>query len=361
MNLPPDPRCFAAPGSDVFADAALELTEPLAAVQTGETRNARMAALVARYAQALECGAEHTVRTSLGAAPTPRAYRAMVEALERALQGGTEAVGARLFAIPVAIVAGGRAGATIPGALPDVARLRDVLQQHGALGAVVNIGLGNALCRAEALSALPLAQVRALAQGSAGIDSPAGRLFELPPAETQLSSNDESVHLRFLAGAAVSPADAPSFLETASAVSTWGVAFTRELSAQLQVEGVSLLAIPRPPAPLLSAQAIGAIAAEDLALQAFLSRELRRMRSEVGEPEVVIAALSSGALGVRLASAFVENRVYVHERRLHPSEEWDEVLREVVQLLEECRIEHLHLEQQVLDPAAWRAGTPTRH
>ena len=360
MNLPPDPRCFAAPGGDAFADLACQLIEPPAAVQTVEGPNARMTALVERYAQALERKEEQAVRASLRAGPTPRAYRAMVEALERALEGGPAAVGARLFAIPVVILAGGRAGATVPGALPDVARLRDVLAQHAALGPVVNFGLGNALCSAEALSALPLTQVRALAQGAAA-DAQADRLFDLPPAEVHLPMSEASVHLRFLAGAAVSPADAPSFVETASAISTWGVAFTRELSAQLQSEGVSLLAIPRPPAPLLSAQASGAIAAEDLALQAFVSRELRRFRSEVGEPDVAIAALSSGALGLRLASVFVENRVFVHERRLQPSEDWAGVLGEVVQLLEECRIENLHLEPGVMDPAAFRAGTLTRH
>ena len=57
----------------------------------------------------------------------------------------------------------------------------------------------------------------------------------------------------------------------------------------------------------------------------------------------------------------IEDRVFVHERRLQPSEDWEGVLGEVVQLLEECRIENLRLEPEVMDPAAYQAGTPTRH
>jgi hypothetical protein len=139
----------------------------------------------------------------------------------------------------------------------------------------------------------------------------------------------------------VTAADAPSFLETGSAIGNWGMALTRELEVQLRVEGLSLLPIPRPPATLLAAQPIGMTAREELGFQAFVSRSLRRFRSEVGEPDVALASLASGAIGLRFASPFIENRVTVHRRALHASEDFDEVVRAMLALLEECGLSNV--------------------
>jgi len=340
-------------------DAALALPAPSSAVQGAEA-SGRLAGLVARYAHALDAGQETSLREALALAPSPGAWRDMAVALDRAMEPEAEAVAARLFAIPVAVVAGGKSGARVSAALPEVERLGEVLRENRALGPVTNFGLGNALRTHEELTALSWARVRRFAQGRGDAAADAD-WFGAPPADLVLADDEESVHLRYLVGAAVAPAHAPSFVETGSAIGTWGMPFTRELSAQLQTEGVSLVAIPRPPAALLAASVSGFQAAEDLALQAFVSRELRRFRSEIGEPEVSLAALTTGVLGLRFASSFVENRVFVHERRLHPAEEWDQVLRDVLELLEQCRIETLHLEAQAMEPAAFAAGLFSRH
>ena len=58
--------------------------------------------------------------------------------------------------------------------------------------------------------------------------------LDLPPSDLIVIGTDESVHLRFLAGAAVTAADAPSFLETGADIGAWGMPLTRELSSAIE-------------------------------------------------------------------------------------------------------------------------------
>ncbi len=359
MKLPPDPRCSAAPNGDPFVEAALATPAASAALQSGNVEGP-LSSLARRYADALDAGKETALRAALDAAPSSGVWRTMAAGVDRAITPDSAAVGARLFAIPVAIVAAAAGGGRVSAVLSDVQRLAEVLRENRALGPLAHFGLSNALCAPAALAALSWKKARAFALAAGQVDLDGG-WSDLPPEDIELTGGDEQVHLRFLMGAAVAPPGAPTFLETASAIATWGMPFTRELSAQLHTDGASVVAIPRPPATLLAAQAAGFTAAEELALQAFVSRELRRFRSEVGEPDVSLAALSEGALGVRFASPFIENRVFVHVRRLHPAEAWDEVLREVVQLLEECRIEDLRVEAHPMSLDQFRDGTGAPH
>jgi hypothetical protein len=126
---------------------------------------------------------------------------------------------------------------------------------------------------------------------------------------------------------------------------------TRELVDQLHVDQASVLPIPRPPCSLLRAQISGPIAREELALQAFVSATLRRFRTEVGEPEVAIAALTSGALGLRFSSPFIEERVSVHRRALHPTEDVNEAAQSMLALLRECALTAIALLPDVVDDA----------
>jgi hypothetical protein len=324
----PDPRRY--PASSPAAPAARSAAAPPAASQQAG------AALVAAYRDALGRNATDEIDRSLAAAVCAAQLRRCWDALDAALAPPADAaVALRLFALPLLLVTGGAAGSQVAGAVPDMGRVRQVLEGAGALGPVRNFGIGNALCAVEALQALPLARLYALQRdpGAGGAEA-----LALPPAEVRTGSDEEEVHLRFLVGAAVSAADAPSFVETGAAISTWGLALARELAEQLRVERLTLLPIPRPPATLLAAQRVGVIAREELALQAFVSRTLRRFRSEVGEPDVTLAALASGTLGLRFASPFVESRAAVHRRTLHPTETVVEAAAGLIGLLRECGI-----------------------
>jgi hypothetical protein len=342
----PDPRCFAPANADPFVACALAL------VPDAAQREQPPAALVDAYRDALDRNDEDAVRRSLGNAPSAQVARRLWLALDRATCASSsrpDAIVLRWFALPLLVVTGGRAGAVVPGMVPDVRRVQQVLEASGALGPSRSFGLGNALCTLDALASIPWCRLRALQRAEAG----GAAALDLPPADLATTTDEESVHLRFLVGAGITPAGAPSFVETAAAIGSWGMALTRELAGQLRTEGLSVLPIARPPASILLAQSIGSIAREELALQAFVSRTLRAFRAEVGEPEAAVAALASGALGVRLTSPFVENRVSVHRRLLHFTEDVDEAGRSIVSLLEECGISRVEVLPDVAQDASF--------
>jgi len=306
-----------------------------------------IAMLTERYRSALRARDDDTICGSFRAATSPAVYRCLWECLNRALQSeDDEPPGVRLqpFAIPLLVIVGGTIEATLPGALPDVSRLRSVLEGRGVLGRARNFGLSNALVEVGALAAVPPSRIYQLTHEMTD------GLLDLPPAPITVIPTEESVQLRYLLGAAVIPADAPSFLETGSAISTWGIALTRELADQLGREGITVLPIPRPPGNLLRAQEVGRRAREELAFQAFVSRVLRRFRAEIGEPEATVSALDCSAIGVRFASPFIEDRVEVHPWALHPLDDLAQVEAAIVELLRECQLERVEVLPGIVEP-----------
>ena len=96
--------------------------------------------------------------------------------------------------------------------------------------------------------------------------------LELPPGDIDVQAGGEAVHLRFVSGAALTPADAPGFVESAGDIGRWGMPFTKELGRQFSVgDDVSLLAIPRPPRSIVRAMQEGWFAVRELGFQLFLS------------------------------------------------------------------------------------------
>lgn len=337
-----DPRRF----SEASAD-------PFVAAQAHDSA----AALTARYAAALDAGDDAAALSALSQAPSPDVFRALQHALDRAVEVHGDPIGVRLFAFPLLIVTGGHAGARISAVVPAIERVVAILREAGVLGQTQNFSLSAALTDVHGLHTITPSRVRRLALGRETLQS----ALDVPPREVVAATAGEEVHLRFLVGAALIPAHAPSVLETAAAIGLWGMALTRELSEQLQGDGASVLPIPRPPASLTMAPSVGDSAREDLALQAFLSRELRQFRSEVGEPEVSVAPLDCGAVGIRLSSPFIEDRVRTHRRRLLPHEDLEPVLAGMLTLLEECRLENFSFEAAVQPTERFEAGGAPAH
>jgi hypothetical protein len=329
-----DPRIYPVMTDDPFV-AALSVSARSADDPPG---------LVDRYVAALEHAQDEAIDASLRNAPSPASYRTLLRALDRAVQSA-DAVAVGLFAFPVLLVTGGRAGVRFPAILPAADRITRILRAAGALGPVENFVLSSTLCGVEAIRAIRPSRLHRLSKGSESLQD--GLNFE--PKDIVPEGAEEEVHLRFLAAAAVTPAKAPSLIETAAAVGLWGMAVTRELSEQMQADGASILPIPRPPVSLVLAPSAGLAVREELALQAFVSRELRQFRTAAGEPDVQLAPLRSGAIGVKLSSPFIEKRVRVYKRRLLPQEEIDEVLAGMLALLEECRVENARLQCEIVE------------
>jgi hypothetical protein len=111
---------------------------------------------------------------------------------------------------------------------------------------------------------------------------------------------------------------------------------------------MSLLPIPRPPARLVDAPHRGRQAREELAFQAFVSRVLRRFRSQAGDPRVLIASLSPGAVGIRLSSPFDPGQVEMFRWQLTRVDRIEQVQSTILDLLRECRLSDVQLAASVL-------------
>jgi hypothetical protein len=335
----PDPRVF-----------AQQHEHPLLRLAVAEDR----AALVRALRVALQHGDDGDVTSALQAALSPPVWRLLSDALVAALEPepGAQGTVTRLFALPILVVTGGAAGVDVPAVLPAVERVCALFVANGALGPARNFGLSNALCDADAIERVPASRLYRI---SHGLEDSAGAL-ELPPAPIVTSSADEEVHLRFLAGAAVTPAQAPSFLETGADIGGWGMALTRELAEQLEVEGLSLLPIPRPPMALPAAPTRGRQAREELAFQAFASRVLRQFRSQTGDPHALIASVLPAAVGVRFWSPFDPGRVEIFHWQLTPLDRIEQVQDAILALLRECRVDQVELWGSVVMPERLATG-----
>jgi hypothetical protein len=309
---------------------------------------------------AMAAGRDDLVTEAAAEIPSPAAGRIIWEGIDRALnrRSGANAaqdgaLAATVFAIPVVFVAGGRPGALISAILPDTHRLLQVLQAGGALGETRNVGLNEVLSADTSVGAFaPSKLYRLLRELESGR---AQTWSDLIPAEIQLDSEHETVELRFVTGLAVSGAQAPSFLETGADIARWGMPLGHELRRQLQGDGVTLLALARPPSGLMGALHAGHQAREDVALQTFLSRTLREFRASVGEPEVLVAAVRPEAVGVHVNSPLDPSRAVAHQWILDPLDDVAVIAKSMLDLLAECRAERVTVHPAVMTVAEFQA------
>ncbi|MCE9638562.1 MAG: hypothetical protein K8S22_00160 [Betaproteobacteria bacterium] len=296
---------------------------------------------------ALECGGDAEITAALRAAPSQAAYSKLWNAVcDVANHAGAEAnnadVVARVFALPLVMVAGSRRPASLPGALPDIAAVKALFEQHGALGPTRNFGFGNALCSLETIESITPGEIYAWTR-----DAGATRR-ELPPSAITIPEPGEQVHLRFLIGAGIAPAAEPSFIETASNIGVWGMPLTRLLAAQLAQANVDVLPLARPPLDVLRAGQAGRFAQLDTAFSLFMSNALRRQRGATGDPAVVISAHDDGDIRISVNSQFDDTLADGFRWPLHPLDDMSFVLDSISGLLAECRINNVQCAGQVL-------------
>jgi hypothetical protein len=341
----PDPRP-PAPLPDAPAARRL-LGLGRAALATGDpvARSVHDAALVRELRALCARAADAELAAALGAAP-PRLARylgdRLAEASEPPLEPGQ--VAARLFAVPLVIVTGGQAPALVPGTVADPAELTGLLTEHRALGDATNAGLGQALCTAAQLAAVPAS---ALWHAHGGAAEAGALAAGLEPTPIRLDDPGEQVHLRFLVGAALVSGSAHDWIGGArgtTAVGAWGLPFARSLGRQLAQPGLALLALPRAPASLPAALAAGAAARAELAFQLFAGSALRRARRAC-EPTAIVAAhrcaARAGEVRVTLCSAFDEAPLECYRWPLAPADSIEAVGSAVIDLLADCRVTDL--------------------
>jgi hypothetical protein len=344
-----DPRPYGTGANDALVARAMD-----AASGQGAPRSSLVAELRGR----LKDGDDASIAAGFAAAPNQRIRLYLIDALKSAIDDPDfdDDVGliTRVFAIPTLFVTGGRPGAVVPGMLPDAAAVSALLLQHGALGQTENFGIGAALATGESLDALEPSLIFRWTR-SIGDDAPMER--KVSGEDIVTDGTEEEVHLRFMVGAGIAPAQGLSFVESASRIGAWGVPVTRELAAQLGQEGLSLLPLPRPPRSLVLAVPAGSFALQETSLNLFASKLLRRLRSSVGEPVAVISAHAGGELRIAFSSVFDERLREGFRWRLGPFDDMNEVLSSVLALLRDCRVLDVRVVAG-LQPDRDATGTP---
>jgi hypothetical protein len=339
-----DPReTTAARAADASA-AVAEATRALAA--PGEVARERHERAIDAALDAALAGADGDALARLFAAAPPGAtyrllWRRLGERMARpiASSGG---LAVELFALPVAIVAAreAEAAAAAPVAwatsLADVGAIVALLRDHGALGARRELALGSALVPPDAIDVAALPRVHAAARALLAASPQA---LDLAP-RAIVPDAHEGVHLRFLVGTALCAADAPPM--PVGTMGAWATPLAQALSRALAAPGVSVLALPRAPAPLPQALAAGRVAQRELAAQLFVSNALRRMRASVGEPRATISAHrlagGGGELRLSLASPFAPRDAEGYRCPLFPFERAGDAATMLDDLLRDCRV-----------------------
>jgi hypothetical protein len=341
MKTLPDPRAYAPVSSNPLVTVAENAAKAGSALQQGDADKM----LQSRLRQALEAGDDCQIESALMGAASREIRDTLARAIESALDASDEAgLVMRLFAIPLLIVTGGRGLAVVPGSVPDIGALHRLFEKHGAIGPSKNFALGNALTTAETLAAVKPSLLYRLARGGGqqGFRAP-----DFPPQDIEIDSAEERVHLRFLVGAAVAPPNAPGFTETAGNIGAWGLPFSQALAAQLGQEGLSLLAIPRPPMNLRRAIESGRFALRELEFQLFLSSAVRRFRARVGEPDASVASYSDGTVRINLRSPFDASLNCEFRWPLFPEDNLSAVGNSIFGLLADCRLETVQVAEAV--------------
>jgi len=307
-------------------------------------------ALVEALRERLDRRADAEVYEALDLAPDRLTYTRLWQGLCAAAEGregSGDTVVTEIFALPVVIVTGARRAGRLPGVLRDVDAVGSVLQRAGALGASRSFGFSNALASLATLERLPPSTVREWQRGAAPLAAP--RAIAPEPVDVRPG---EEAHLRFLLGAAVSPATAPSVAETAAHVGAWGMALARELRAQLAGPEIDVLPLARPPAGILRAAYRGRRAQLDVALNLFLSNTVRRIRTITGDPVAILSAHSleagAGELRISLGSPFDEGLTEGFRLPLHPLDDPARVSAELEALLEACRVTDIRRVRRLL-------------
>jgi hypothetical protein len=351
MSPLPDPRTYGSFAAD----------NEIGRLISGNARGdaAARSELLAWLNRCLEARRDREIFDALRQTPSRSAYRALwdlvcLAADRHGSRVDHATIAARLFAFPLVLVTGARGAATVSGALPDIDEVRTLLERHGAVGATRNFGLSNALCSADALERLKPSDVYHW-----GGDWSAGAPREMAPQDIAVRAGREQTHLRFLVGAAITPQDAASFLETAANIGAWGLPLTGALVRQLTQPALDLLALPRPPVSLLRAAYSGRCAELEAAFNLYASNAVRSFRSTVGDPAAAISAhrLETGGAEVRvsLSSAFDDALLEGFRWPLHPLDDLDHLVSTAVELLRDCRVSEVRIVAAVL-PERFESG-----
>ena len=358
-----DPRVWpaAAPAQMPFDAAACAI-----AAETQAEADACDARVRQWLLQALTRDEGERLSRILAGAPSPdlaRHVRRLLADVERELASPRDALGTALFAIPVIVVAAQGAAApavTLDAVLADAATMATILRDARAFGGCETFALAPSLVAAEAID---VAQLPALLARAALRDGALPReAMDLPPAPLRVDDVQERVHLRFLAGAVLTPPNVDPL--ASDAIVRYGIPLSHALARALGHAAVTLLALPRPAQRLVGAVQSGRAAQREVSAQLFASNAIRRLRASVGEPTAILSAHrvahaeGGGELRLSLSSPFAPKAAEGFRCPIHRYETVHEVSAMLEALLSDCRVTDVRVVRGVHDDVDPITGGP---
>lgn len=337
----PDPRAFpvyegSAPNR--LTDLSLESL----AAEVAVIAEKKETALRERMISSLIAGDVGEIDDAIARAPSLAVLRMLVRVLASAhvdagrARAGETALPTTVFAMPIVIVAANSSPIQIPGALPNVGEIIELMKANGALRGNQTFAMSNALVAGHAFSLEKLPNTLGWWQ----LESQSQIAVE--KSSMPLPANQESVFLRFLVGTAIAGPGVDLLNEKDTG--KWGMPFTQTFAKQLGGGSMSLLAMPRPPRPPLAALYQGRVAQREVSLQLFATNAIRKFRSSVGEPEAVISAhrtASGGDVRLSLSNAFDEKGAEGFRAELFPTDRAQDIATTMQDLLRECNVENV--------------------
>ncbi|WP_137937589.1 hypothetical protein [Chitinivorax sp. B] len=334
----PDPRQF--PRVDPKNPFIRQVMRVLTASDGAERGDANQV-LQALLRDTLNSDDDSLLEAGLQNAPSQEAYKylwgELREVLEQPPESGQRVV---LFAIPLLLVAAASKGqAQVIPTLKDMAPLVGILQQHGVLAETGELSLSPKLVDLTTLQAWRANQqwrwIANLQDAARG----------LPVAwqETPFVAASEAVHLRFIVGAIMHQAGQPSPVRMSADATQWGMVLSQQISEQLKQDGLSLLAIPRGPQPLLQAAHSGRFARLEAGLQLFASGMIRKLRQAGETPVAVIASHERNEVRITVSAKENSERWEGYVWPLHPLDSVELIHDNAAALFRECRVDDIRV------------------
>ncbi|MGL6072355.1 hypothetical protein [Craterilacuibacter sp.] len=279
-----------------------------------------------------------TLSVALTMVPSAAAYRELWLALRAAAEQG-EGRKAVLFAVPLVLVAGSNAEACLPADIADVAGLNALLREHGVFAPGAEVLLGGALLHPDDVSAISAGHIyRATREAATVLDALPATL-----AGRAVTVHKDGVFLRYLLGVAMQEEGRPAPIRLGGAVGSWGLPVMKFLGEQLKSQGVTLFPIARPPQALMQAMVEGGKARHEVALQAFASSQIRRLRDKSLTPVAVLAAHVGGELRFTLSAESGEGADEGFVWALSPLDSVPAIEAMVRELMAECQVQDVRV------------------
>lgn len=349
--LLPDPRQYAR------MDPKQPLLRRVMSHLTQADQPETLIALQHEVRDALLSGQDEALQHALQAAPAQEAHDVLWQQLCQLVDGEVlsrpDGKRARLFMLPLILVAGARQEVTIPATLPDAAAVMVLLQQHGVLADSNQVWLSDTLCDLPSMDAVSASTwyqaMLSVQQGGQGLP------LSLPASPLVVKGN-EGVHVRCLVGLALEQ-EGESLVRLGGDAQGWGLALCKLLQTQWQQNGLTLFVMPRPMSGVMAGRHDARFTCLEVAFQLFASTQIRKVREGVGDPAAVLACHEGGELRVCLGSVLQPSLRERFVWRLSALDRVASVQHMMESLLQECQVTDIRRVRDV-QPALGTDGQP---